>query len=120
MNMYEAKSQIANQALIERGRHSHKGNHWNKKRGKCHTRHRGMSHTNSNVNKNVEFHYYGKSGHIAKDCFRKKNYDSNHRYRKHNGNYVRKYTSDVNGFKNLRMFISENALSAKTDDKSAW
>ena len=47
-----------------------------------------------------------KSGHIARDCFKKINNDSNNRYRKHNGNYVRKDTPDVNGFKNLRLFIS--------------
>ena len=70
-----------------------------------------MSHTKSNVNKNVECHYCGKTGHIARDCFRKKNHESNHRYRKHDGNYVRKDTLDVNGFKNIRLFISENALS---------
>ena len=40
--------------------------------------------------------------------------------KKHNGNYVRKDTLDVNGFKNLRLFISEHALSAETDDENAW
>ena len=63
-------------------------------------------------------HYYGNSGHIARECFRNKNHESNHRYRKHNGNYVRK--PDVNGFKNLRLFISENAMSIEINDKSAW
>ena len=79
-----------------------------------------MSHTESNVNKNVECHYYVKSSHIARDCFRKENHESNHRYRKHNGNYVRKDTPDVNGLKNIRLFISENAMSVETDDESAW
>ena len=74
----------------------------------------------ANVNKNFEFHYCGKSCHIARDHFRKKNHESNTIFRKHNGNYVRKYTPDVNGFKNLRLFISENSLSAEMDDESAW
>ena len=37
MKIYEPKSQTANQALMERGRQSH--------RGKFHAIHRGMSHT---------------------------------------------------------------------------
>ena len=120
MNIYEPKSQTADQALMARGRYSHRGNQWNRHRGKFHTRHRGMSHIDSNVNKNVECHYCGKTGHIARDCFRKKNHESNHRFRKRNGNYVRKDTPDINGFKNLILFIFENALFAKKDDESAW
>ena len=38
----------------------------------------------------------------------------------HNGNYVRKDTPEVNGFKKLRLFIFEHALSAETDDENAW
>ena len=79
-----------------------------------------MSRNDSSANKDVVCHYYGKSGHIARDCFKKINNGSNNRYRKHNGNYVRKDTPDVNGFKNLRLFISEHALSAETDDENAW
>ena len=60
------------------------------------------------------------SGHIARDCFKKINNDSNNIYIKHNGKYVRKDTPDVNGFKNLRLFISEHALSVETDDEDAW
>ena len=84
MKIYELESQTTDQALMERVKQAHRGNQWNRHRGKFHTRHRGMSHTNSNVNRNVECHYYGKSGHIARDCFRKNNHESNHRYRKHN------------------------------------
>ena len=50
--------------------------------------------------------YCGKSGHIARDCVKKINNYSNNRYKKHNGNYVIKDTPNVNGFKNLRLFIS--------------
>ena len=98
---------------MARGRYSHKGNQQNRHKGKFQTRHRGMSHTHSNVNKNFECHYCGKSGHIARDSFRKKNHESSHIYKKHNGNYVRKDTPDVNGFKNIRLFISENACLLK-------
>ena len=77
-----------------------------------------MSHTNSNVNRNVECHYCGKWGHIDRDYFRNKNHESNHRYRKKNVNYVQKYTPDVNVLKNLKLFLFENDLSAETDDES--
>ena len=40
--------------------------------------------------------------------------------RKHNGNYVKDDTSFSEGFKNLKLFISEAALSAETDDENAW
>ena len=79
-----------------------------------------MSHTDSNANRDVVCHYCGKSGHIARDFFKKINNDSNNRYRKHNGSYVRKDILDVNGFKNLTLFISKHALSVETDDENAW
>ena len=99
MKMYEPESQTSDQVLMARGRFPHRGNHWNPHRGKFQARHRGMSCNDSSANKDVVCHYCGKSGHIARDCFKKINNDSNNRYRKHNGNYVRKDTPDVNGFK---------------------
>ena len=112
MNIYEPESQTADRTLMARGRYPH--------RGKFRARHRGMSRNESSANKDVVCHYCGKSGHIARDCFKKINNDSNNRYRKHYGNYVRKDTPDINGFKNLRLFIYEHALSAEMDDENAW
>ena len=40
--------------------------------------------------------------------------------RKHNGDYVRKDICNVNGLKNIRLFISENSLFVETDDESVW
>ena len=105
---------------MERVRYTHIGNHWNTHRGKFHARHRGMSRNDSSPNKYVVWNYCGKSGHIARDYFKKINNDSNNKYIKHNGNYVKKDIPDVNGFKNLRLFISKHALSTKTDDENAW
>ena len=105
---------------MERGRYPYRRNRWNTHRGKFHVRHRRISNNESSANKDVVCHYCGKSGHIARDCSKKINNYSNKKYRKHNGNYVRKDTPDVNGFKNLRMFISEHALSAQTADENAW
>ena len=119
MKMHEVESQSSDQALMARGRFPHRGNNWNPHKGKFRARHRGMSRNESSANKYVVCHYCGKSGHIARDWFKKINNDSNNRYRKHNGNYVRKDTIDVNGFKNLKLFISEHALSTETDDENA-
>ena len=66
--MYEPESQSSDQALMERGRFPHKNNHWNP--------HKVMSRNDSSANKDVVRHYCGKSGHIARDCF-KINNDSN-------------------------------------------
>ena len=119
MNIYEPESQTADQALMARGRHSHRENQWNRHKGNFRTRHRGMSHSDSNANRDVVCHYCGKLGHIARDCFKKINNDSNNIYKKHNGNYVRKDTPDVTGFMYLRLFISKHALFAETDDENA-
>ena len=45
-------------------------------------RNKGMSRNDSSATKDVVFHYCGKSGHIARDCFMKINNDSNNRYKK--------------------------------------
>ena len=118
MKIYELESQSADQAWQEVDTHT-KGI-TGIYRGKFRARHKGMSSNDSSANKDVVCHYCGKSGHIDRDCFKKTNNDSNNRYKKHNGNYVRKDTPDVNGFKSLRLFISEHALSTETYDENAW
>ena len=65
--------------------------------------------------------YRGKLGHIAKDCYKRKANESKQKFRKYHGNYVKGDTSGINdGFKNLRLFISEAALCVETDDVNAW
>ena len=118
--MYQLESQTSDQALMARGRYPQRGNHQNPQKVKFRARHRGISRNESSDNKDVVCHYCGKSGHIARDCFKKINTDSNNKYRKHKGNYVRKDTPNVNGFKSLRLYISEHTLSAETDDENAW
>ena len=70
--------------------------------------------------KNDGFFYYGKLGHYAKDCYKRKANESKQNFRKHNGNYVKTDTSINDGFKNTKLFISEAALFAETDDENAW
>jgi hypothetical protein len=79
-----------------------------------------MAHTDSYVKRNVECDYCGKPGHLAKDCYRRKNHESNQRHRRHNGNFVNRDTSINDGFKNIKLFIFEAALSAKIDDETSW
>jgi hypothetical protein len=45
------------------------------------------------------------------------NHESNQRHRRHNGNFVNRDTLVNDGFKNLKLFISEATLSAETDDE---
>lgn len=79
-----------------------------------------MTHPDSYVKRNVECDYCGKPEHLDKDCYRRKNHESNQRHRRHNGNFVNRDTSVNDGFKNLKLFISEAAWFAETDDETAW
>ena len=79
-----------------------------------------MAPPDSYVKRNIECDYCGKPGHLAKDCYRRKNNESNQRHRRHNGNYINRDTSVNDGFKNLKLFLSDAALSAETDDENAW
>ena len=60
-----------------------------------------MTHHDSYVKRNIECEYCGKHIHLAKYCYRRKNHESNQRYKRHNGNFVHKDTSVNDGFKNL-------------------
>ena len=71
-----------------------------------------MTHSHSYVKINVECEYCGKLIHLAKDCTQ--------RYKRNNGNCVHKDTSINDGFKNIKLFISESMLSSETDDENAW
>jgi hypothetical protein len=79
-----------------------------------------MTHLDSYVKRNIECEYCRKPIHIAKYCYRRKNHESNQRYKRHNGNFVHKDILVNDGFKNLKLFISEVALSAENDDENAW
>ena len=70
--------------------------------------------------KNDGCFYYGKPGHYAKDCYKRKANESKQNFKKHNGNYVKTDTSINDGFKILNLFIYEATLSAETDDENAW
>jgi len=73
--------------------------------------------TSSNRNESKCF-YCGRSGHIARDCYKRKNDENGQKQRKYSGNYA----GDGLNFdlKNLKLFVSNAALSAEIDDVNAW
>jgi hypothetical protein len=85
-------------------------------------RNRGMTQSKFDAHdkKNDDCFYCGKPGHHAKDCYKRKANESKQKFRKHNGNYVKRDNSINDGFRNLKLFISKVALSIETNDESAW
>ena len=79
-----------------------------------------MVQSNTYVKRNVKCDYCGKPGHLTKDCFKRKNHESKQRYKRHNGNFFHKDTFIRDGFKKLKLFIFEVALSVETNDENDW
>jgi hypothetical protein len=101
MKNYDLDSSGSVLALIAIGKISHRGKPWDKNIGWFQGKQKGMTHPDSYVKRNIECEYCGKFGHLDKDCYRRKNDESNQRYKRHNGNFVYKDTSVNDGFKNL-------------------
>jgi len=123
MKVFEMDSHTSELALVARGKQPYKGKPWDRNRtGKFQPRNRGMNQSKFDAHdkKKDDCFYCGKPGHHAKDCYKRKANESKQKFRKHNGNYVQSDTSINDGFRNLKLFISEAALSAETDDESAW
>jgi hypothetical protein len=74
----------------------------------------GMS---SNINEPKCF-YCGRTGHLARECYKKKSDEARHKYRKHSGHFAGENPNSNS--KDLRLFVSNVALSAETDDVDAW
>lgn len=79
-----------------------------------------MTHLDSYVKRNIECDYCGNHGHLPKDCYRRNNHESNQIHRRHNGNLMNRDTSVTDGFKKLKLFLSNVALSTETNDETAW
>jgi hypothetical protein len=63
--------------------------------------------------------YCGRTGHLAKECYKKKNDDeARHKNRKHSGHFVEKNLNIDS--KDLKLFVSNVALFVETDDVDAW
>jgi hypothetical protein len=105
MKNFDLNSSGSHLTLIARGKRSYRGKPWDRNKGWFQAKKKGMTHPDSYVKRKVECDYCGKPRHIAKDFYRRKNHESNQRYKRHNGNYVHKDTSVNDGFKNLKLFI---------------
>lgn len=120
MKNYDLDSHSSDLALIAKCKQSYRGKSWDKYRCRFQAKQKGMAQTDTYVKRNVECDYCGKPRHLTKDCFKRKNHESKQRCKRDNGNFVHKDTSISNGFKNLKLFISEAALSIETNDENAW
>jgi hypothetical protein len=116
------RSHNSDLALVAKGKQPYKGKSWRRnKGGRPHSKldnGRAPPSTNTNVKKNEGCYYCGKFGHYAKDCRRRKFNES--KYNKHSGNFVDKGARVCDDFKNLKLFVSDAALSADNDDANAW
>ena len=107
-------------ALVAKGKYPYRGKPWDKnKGGKFQAKQKGMTQSKF-PKRNDKCYYCGKPGHHSKDCYKRKYNESRQRNRRHNGNFVDKDTSISDGFKNLKLFVSDAALSVDNDDKNAW
>ena len=69
---------------------------------------------------NVDGHHWGKPRHLNRNHYQKKFYRNINYNGSHNGNFANIDISEINDFKNLKLFISEDALSVETGDENAW
>ena len=123
MRSFNLGSSILDFALVAKGKYPYRGNPWDKNKGdKFQEKQKGMTQSKFSIHDkiNVDFYYRGKPGHHSKDCYKRKYNESRQRNKRHNGNFVDKDTSINDGFKNLKLFVSNAALSVENDDKNAW
>jgi hypothetical protein len=117
-NNLNGRSHNSDLALVAQ---PYKGKSWRRnKEGRPHSKPnngRAPPSTNANVKKNEGWYYYGKFGHYAKDCRRRKFNES--KYKKHLGNFVDKGARVCDDFKNFKLFVFYVALSTDTDDANA-
>jgi hypothetical protein len=88
-----------------------------------------------NKTESKSFFYYGRPGHIVKDCHKKKSDGARNKPRTHSGHYAEKSSNqylrlfiasdDIDepmnfDSRDLRLFVSNVSLSAKIDDIDAW
>ena len=62
--------------------------------------------------------YCGRIGHLSRECYKKKNDETRHKNRKHPTHFAEENPNFDS--KDLRLFVSNVALSAKTNDDDAW
>lgn len=63
-------------------------------------------------------YYCGKPSHFAKNCMKRRS--DQFKQRRHSRNYVDRDEAISHDFSNLKLFVSNAALSAETNDDNAW
>ena len=109
--------------LVEKGKQPYGGKPWDiSKGGKYQAKKKGITSSKFDSNfKNKDGCFYcRKPGHHAKYCYKRKAHESKQRYGNHDVNFVNNDSSINEGFKNLKLFISQAAMSTNNDDKNAW
>ena len=88
MKNYDLDSHSSDLALLTKGKKSYRGKPREKYKGMFQAKKKSMVQYNTYVKRIVECDYCGKPRKLAKDCFKRKNYESKQIYKKHNGNFV--------------------------------
>lgn len=66
----------------------------------------------------MECFYCGKIGNLVKDFYKKKRDEVRHKHRRHSRHFAREALNF--DLKNLKLFVSNDAASAETNDVNAW
>lgn len=123
MKSFNLGSSSLDLTLVAKGKYPYRGKTWDKnKGGKFQAKQKGMTQSKLPIHdkRNDGCYYCGKPGHHSKGCYKRKYNESRQRNRSHNGNFVDKDTSINDGFKNLKLFVSDATLSVDNDDVNAW
>ena len=83
MKVFQMETHTSEMALVARGRQSYRGKPWDKnKAGKFQPRNKGMiqSKFEAHNRKDDDCFYCGKPRHIAKDCYKREDNESNQKF----------------------------------------
>lgn len=123
MKNFNLGSHSSDLALVAMGKQPYRGKPWKRNKGgkgKFHAKsHQGMRPPKiyANAKRNDACFYCGKFEHYSKDYLKRKYHESKHRNKRHIVNFVDATIGD--DFKNIKLFVSNVALSAETNDVNA-